>query len=68
MFAGGLVAGEVFNIVSSASCQVPATCNATFGLVGGLFSGLGPVGDLGYGLALAGRGQRRTGNSPWTRR
>src|SRR5256885_1030249 len=33
MFAGGLVAGEVFNIISSARCQVPAT--ATHLRVGG---------------------------------
>lgn len=53
MFAAGLVAGQVFTIVSAASCQVPANCNPTFGLVGGLFLGLGTAGDLGYGLAMA---------------
>jgi len=53
MFGGGLVAGEVFNIISAAGCQVPASCNPTLALVGGLFIGLGTLGDLGYGLALA---------------
>jgi hypothetical protein len=52
-FAVGLVAGEVFATISAASCQVPATCNTTYGLMGGIFLGAGTVGDLGYGLALS---------------
>jgi hypothetical protein len=52
MLAGGLVAGEVFSLIGAASCQIPAQCNPTFGLVGAVFLGVGTAGDLGYGVAL----------------
>ncbi|HYV47743.1 MAG TPA: hypothetical protein VFA20_22950 [Myxococcaceae bacterium] len=53
MLAGGLLAGEVFAIISAAGCQIPAQCNPTFGLVGAVFLGLGTTADIGYGVALA---------------
>jgi hypothetical protein len=53
MLAGGLVAGEVFSIIGALGCQIPAQCNPTFGLVGAVLLGVGTVGDIGYGVALA---------------
>jgi len=53
MLAGGLVAGEVFSLISAAGCQIPSQCNPTFGLVGAVFLGVGTAADIGYGAALA---------------
>jgi hypothetical protein len=53
MLAGGLVAGEVFSLISAAGCQIPSQCNPTFGLVGAVFLGVGTAADIGYGVALA---------------